>query len=87
MDMVQEYSDDDDALSPPHLVLSLTRERGTRTRSPRSNLARYTRRVRARVLTPPPARGGGQAHGNKALAMQGLMMGFVVMMVLDVALG
>lgn len=28
-----------------------------------------------------------QAHGNKALAMQGLMLGFVVMMVLDVALG
>ncbi|KAL1528945.1 hypothetical protein AB1Y20_010267 [Prymnesium parvum] len=28
-----------------------------------------------------------QAHGNKALAMQGLMFGFVIMMVLDVALG
>ena len=28
-----------------------------------------------------------QAHGNKALAMQGLMLGFVIMMVLDVALG
>ena len=28
-----------------------------------------------------------QAHGNKALAMQGLMLGFVVMMVLDVTLG
>jgi len=26
-------------------------------------------------------------HGNKALAMQGLMLGFVLMMVLDVALG
>ena len=28
-----------------------------------------------------------QAHGNKGLAMQGLMLGFVVMMILDVALG
>jgi len=28
-----------------------------------------------------------QAHGNKALAMQGLMLGFVIMMILDVALG
>jgi zinc transporter ZupT len=28
-----------------------------------------------------------QAHGNKGLAMQGLMLGFVIMMVLDVALG
>ncbi len=28
-----------------------------------------------------------QAHGNKALAMQGLMIGFVLMMALDVALG
>ena len=28
-----------------------------------------------------------QAHGNKALAMQGLMLGFVVMMILDVSLG
>jgi len=28
-----------------------------------------------------------QAHGNKALAMQGLMLGFVIMMVLDVTLG
>ena len=28
-----------------------------------------------------------QSHGNKALAMQGLMLGFVVMMILDVALG
>jgi ZIP family zinc transporter len=28
-----------------------------------------------------------QAHGNKALAMQGLMLGFVLMMCLDVALG
>ena len=28
-----------------------------------------------------------QAHGNKALAMQGLMLGFVIMMALDVALG
>ena len=28
-----------------------------------------------------------QAHGNKALAMQGLMIGFVTMMILDVALG
>ena len=28
-----------------------------------------------------------QAHGNKALAMQGLMLGFVFMMVLDVTLG
>ena len=27
------------------------------------------------------------AHGNKALAIQGLMIGFVLMMVLDVALG
>ena len=28
-----------------------------------------------------------QAHGNKGLAMQGLMLGFVIMMILDVALG
>ena len=28
-----------------------------------------------------------QAHGNAALAMQGLMLGFVVMMILDVSLG
>jgi zinc transporter ZupT len=28
-----------------------------------------------------------QAHGNKALAMQGVMLGFVMMMILDVALG
>ena len=28
-----------------------------------------------------------QAHGNKAIAMQGLMLGFVFMMVLDVTLG
>ena len=28
-----------------------------------------------------------QAHGNKGLAMQGLMLGFVVMMILDVSLG
>ena len=28
-----------------------------------------------------------QSHGNKALAMQGMMLGFVIMMVLDVALG
>jgi zinc transporter ZupT len=28
-----------------------------------------------------------QAHGNKLLAMQGLMLGFVFMMVLDVSLG
>ena len=28
-----------------------------------------------------------QQHGNKGLAMQGLMLGFVIMMVLDVALG
>ena len=27
------------------------------------------------------------AHGNKGLAMQGLMLGFVVMMILDVTLG
>jgi len=28
-----------------------------------------------------------QQHGNKGLAMQGLMLGFVIMMVLDVSLG
>ncbi len=28
-----------------------------------------------------------QAHGNKGLAMQGFMLGFVIMMILDVALG
>ena len=28
-----------------------------------------------------------QAHDNKAIAMQGLMLGFVFMMVLDVTLG
>ena len=28
-----------------------------------------------------------QAHGNKAVAMQGMMLGFVVMMLLDVTLG
>ena len=28
-----------------------------------------------------------QAHGNKGLAMQGVMLGFVIMMILDVALG
>jgi len=38
------------------------------------------------ALTPRPSL-PLQAHGNKALAMQGLMLGFVVMMILDVALG
>ena len=28
-----------------------------------------------------------QAHGNMALAMQGLMLGFVGLMILDVSLG
>ena len=37
------------------------------------------------ALTPRPL--PLQAHGNKALAMQGLMLGFVVMMILDVSLG
>ena len=40
----------------------------------------------ATALTPRPSR-PLQAHGNKALAMQGLMLGFVVMMILDVSLG
>ena len=39
-----------------------------------------------RALTPRPSL-PLQAHGNKALAMQGLMLGFVVMMILDVSLG
>lgn len=37
----------------------------------------------AGLCLPPRA----QQHGNKGLAMQGLMLGFVIMMVLDVSLG
>ena len=44
---------------------------------------RHRAHPRAHPAFPPSL----QAHGNKALAMQGLMLGFVVMMILDVSLG